>query len=121
VNHFDKEAKVVAVRVAVRVKTSHRGDLQILLTGPGGYSTIIQNEEGAGARNLNIAYRDVYVDVSEEFQDLLANGRWVLRFQDRLKGDICTVQSAGVEIEAETPADVDDGGGGGSLDPGITP
>jgi hypothetical protein len=60
VNHFENESKVLAVRVAVKVKTSHRGDLQIMLTGPGGFNTIIHNEQGAGARDLVIAYRDVF-------------------------------------------------------------
>lgn len=121
VNHFENESTVTAVRVAVKVKTSHRGDLQIMLTGPGGFNTIVHNEQGAGARDLIIAYRDVFTDVSEDFEGIPVNGRWALRFQDRLKGDICTIESAVLELEAETPSDEDGGGIDGGLPPGTDP
>jgi subtilisin-like proprotein convertase family protein len=126
VTGFDNESTVTAVRVAVKIKTSHRGDMQIMLTGPGGFNAIIHNEQGAGARDLIIGYKEVYEDLSEEFADISANGRWALRFQDRLKGDICTVESAVLELEADTP-DAEEGGldpgdlDPGGLDPGTNP
>lgn len=100
VSGFGKEATVKKVRVAVEVDTTHRGDLFIVLTAPGGYEAIIHNEQGAGAKDLVIDY----VNVGKKFEDILAEGKWVMRFQDRLKGDICTVRSVVLEVEAELPA-----------------
>jgi hypothetical protein len=100
VSGFGTDATVKSVRLAIKVKTTHRGDLQVLLSGPGGYQTIVHNEQGAGATDLVINYRDF----SEEFLDIPVDGRWTVRFQDRLKGDIATVQSVVLEIEAEAAA-----------------
>jgi subtilisin-like proprotein convertase family protein len=97
VDGFELDATVLSVKVSVKVKTSHRGDLQIILSGPGGYEAIVHNEQGGAKRNLLIQSKNV----SEPFLDIPAEGRWSVRFQDRLKGDICTVQSVTLEIEAE--------------------
>lgn len=94
VGGFEKDAKVASVKISVNVRTAHRGDLQILLTGPGGYEALIHNEEGADGRNLVISG----MDVSEQFSGIEPTGRWFVRFQDRLKGDICTVQSVMLEV-----------------------
>ena len=105
VDGFPMDAEVTSVKISLNVKTAHRGDLQILLTGPGGYSTIIHNEQGASRKNLIIQNRNV----SEDFLDIPVKGRWMVRFQDRLKGDISTVRSVSLEIasnggsEAPTP------------------
>lgn len=87
-------AKVDSVKISVNVKTTHRGDLQIILTAPGGAQALVHNEEGGGKKNLMITAKDL----SEEFTDIDAEGPWVVRFQDRLKGDICTVQSVTLEL-----------------------
>lgn len=94
VNGFGKDAEVESVKISMNVKTAHRGDLYIVLTGPGGYEALIHNEQGADGRNLVISG----MDVSERFTGIQPIGRWFIRFQDRLKGDICTVQSAMLEI-----------------------
>lgn len=105
VDGFPTDAVVTSVKISLNVKTSHRGDLQILLTAPGGYSTIIHNEQGGPRKNLVIRNRNV----SEDFLDIPVKGRWMVRFQDRLKGDISTVRSVTLEIasdggsEAPTP------------------
>jgi hypothetical protein len=94
VSGFGKDEKTKSVKISLNVKTAHRGDLQIVLTAPGGYEALIHNEEGADGRNLVISR----MDVSEQFSGIEPEGRWFLRFQDRLKGDICTVQSAVLEV-----------------------
>lgn len=94
VSGFGKDEKIESVRISVNVKTAHRGDLQIVLTAPGGYEALIHNEGGADGRNLVISR----MDVSEQFSGIDPSGRWYVRFQDRLKGDICTVQSAVLEV-----------------------
>lgn len=94
VSGFEKDAKVESVKVSVKVKTTHQGDLQVLLTGPGGVQALVHNEEGGGKRNLIINSKDL----SEDFEDVDLEGRWTVRFQDRLKGDICTVESVVLEL-----------------------
>ena len=59
--------------------------------------------------------------MSDDFVDIPVNGRWALRFQDRLKGDVCIIQSAVLELEAETPEGGGSGGTGGGLDSGTAP
>lgn len=91
---FEQDSIVETVRLSLNIETKHRGDLTIILAGPGGYEALVHNEQGAGKDNLIIRDRDF----SESFTGIDPNGTWILRVQDRLKGDIATLKSFRIEI-----------------------
>ncbi len=97
VNKFDTGLVVSKVKLSLDIRTAHRGDLQIALEAPGGYQVVVHNEGGANKPNFII--KDV--DFTEAFADIEANGYWYLRVRDRLKGDICTLKSAVLEISTD--------------------
>jgi Proprotein convertase P-domain/Trypsin-like peptidase domain len=101
---FGEISKITSVRVSVEIKTSHRGDLQVILVAPGGYSTVLHNEQGADKKNLVITD----LDVTEAFTDVNPKGRWAIRVRDRLKGDVAVFKGFRLEIAAQ---EVEDGGG----------
>lgn len=94
VRAFDRFAKVGTVKLSVNIRTSHRGDLRVILSGPGGYQAVIHDGQGGKARDLIIRNRDV----SAEFQEIRPNGTWFLRVQDRTKGDTAVLESFQLEI-----------------------
>jgi subtilisin-like proprotein convertase family protein len=100
VSHFGETALVKSVRLSLDIRTKHVGDLQVILAGPGGYQTVVHNEEGAGGDNLNLTD----ADFSSGFTGIVANGEWQLRVQDRLRGDVATFKSFVLEISAEGTA-----------------
>ena len=112
VGGFDNEAKVKYLTLDVDIRTPHRGDLQVMLTSPEGVNFMVHNEKGANKKHLIIKSRDL----TKQFTDVLANGPWTLRVQDRLEGDICEVRSFRVEIgtqelyfeEPDEPKDPED-------------
>jgi hypothetical protein len=109
VTGFGEFSKVTAVRVSVEIKTKHRGDLQVMLVAPGGYSTVLHNEQGANKKNLVIVDRDV----TEDFTDINPRGRWTLQVRDRLRGDIAVFKGFRLEVAA-IPVEED---GGGEIEP----
>ncbi len=103
VHGFDDDAGVKSVKLSLTIRTKHRGDLQVLLVGPGGVSALLHNEQGADANDL--IYKDL--DVSESFAGINPDGKWAVRVRDRLKGDIAILKDYRLEISAEegiTPA-----------------
>ena len=94
---FEKDSVLTMMKLSVNFETKHRGDLTVILAGPGGYETIVHNEEGAGKDNLIIKDRDL----SEFFTGIDPNGTWILRVQDRLKGHVATLKSFRLEIAAK--------------------
>jgi len=100
VEGFELGETVKKVKLSFRIKTKHQGDLQVILSGPGGFATLIHNEQGAGKDNLILVDKDV----SEFFTDIDPKGKWILRVQDRLKGDIATLETILLEIAAEGTA-----------------
>ena len=93
---FGEHMNVKTVKLNLSIDTDHRGDLQIILVSPGGYSIILHNEEGAGKNNFVL--RDF--DVSSSFTGARAEGKWALRVRDRLKGDIAKLNSFRLEVTA---------------------
>jgi len=94
VSKFEKEAKVTKVLISLDIDTTHRGDLVVWLQGPDGSVAELALEEGGSEQDLVLVDKDV----SDSFAGIPANGRWLLRVQDRLKGDIATVNSIFLEI-----------------------
>jgi len=97
VNQFGETAQVSSVHLSLDIRTKHRGDLQVILVGPGGYQAVVHNEEGAGKDNLILTD----ADFSTNFTGITANGDWYVRVQDRLKGDIANFKSFVLEISTE--------------------
>jgi len=91
---FPKDAIVSKVLISLDIDTTHRGDLIVLLQAPDGSVAQLALEEGGTEQDLVIVDKDV----SESFAGIEPDGRWVLRVQDRLKGDIATVNSIFLEI-----------------------
>ncbi len=94
VNGFDPTTVVLNVRLSMNITTTHRGDLQVMLVSPDGVQQVVHNEEGADKDNLILNSKDY----SETFKDIVADGTWQLRVQDRLVEDIATVRSILLEI-----------------------
>lgn len=101
VGAFDVTAKAKSVKLSLRITTKHRGDLQVILTSPEGYSALVHNEGGADGNNLIINR----MDLSEAFSDALITGPWSVQVMDRLKGDIATFHSYQLELSAEGEGD----------------
>jgi subtilisin-like proprotein convertase family protein len=97
VKSFEQDSTVTAVRLSLDIRTKHRGDLTIMLASPGGIEVLVHNEEGADKDDLIIED----MDFSESFTDVDPNGTWILRVQDRLKGDACVLKSFRLEIAAD--------------------
>lgn len=97
VGGFEDTALVTAVRLSLDIRTKHRGDLQVLLEGPGGYYAVVHNEQGANRNNLIL--KDA--EFSSAFTDIVANGNWYVRVQDRLTGDVATLKSIVLEIATD--------------------
>ena len=91
---FPKGTTVTKVLISLNIDTTHRGDLIVLLQGPDGSVAELALEEGGSEQDLVLVDKDV----SDFFAGIPANGRWLLRVQDRLKGDIATVNSIFLEI-----------------------
>lgn len=96
---FEIDELVTKVRISMKVKTTHRGDILAYLEGPGGYGAYVHKEEGADADNLIIVDKNV----SKNFVDIEPTGQWTLHVADRLKGDTCTVESVILEIVSKGP------------------
>ena len=88
---------IKTVKLDLTIETKHRGDLQIYVAAPGGYTAVLQNEQGAGKNNFILTDHDL----TESFAGVEANGKWAIRVRDRLKGDIATLKSYRLEVTAE--------------------
>jgi V8-like Glu-specific endopeptidase len=110
VRGFGEGAKLTSAKLSLNIKTKHRGDLQVYVIAPGGYTALIHNEEGAGKNNLK--FRNL--DLTDAFAEIDPNGKWAVRVRDRLKGDVCTLKSYRLEIAADPADDSSDGGGTGN-------
>lgn len=97
VQTFEDRSIVTKASLSLSISTPHRGDLQVILASPSGMQALIHNEEGAGKNDLII--KDM--DLTANFAGLRADGRWVLRIQDRLKGDIAVFNNVRLEVAAE--------------------
>jgi V8-like Glu-specific endopeptidase len=97
VRGFGKQSQLTSLKFSMKIETPHRGDLQVLLVAPGGYSALLHNEEGGGKDDL--IFKDK--DLTNNFVGIEADGKWVLRVQDRLKGDRATLKSFRLEIAAQ--------------------
>ena len=102
VDKFPDESLISDVKLSLDIRTKHRGDLQIILEGPGGYQALVHNEEGAGKNNLVFKGKDF----TSAFTGIDPNGYWYLRIQDRLKGDVSTFKSARLEISVDGGTEV---------------
>jgi len=100
VRGFGEGTALTSVKLDLAIKTNHQGDLQVYVVAPGGYSMVLQNEEGAGENDL--IFKNL--DLTEAFAGIDPNGKWAVRVRDRLKGDTATLQSFRLEIAAD-PAD----------------
>ncbi len=99
VNGFEDDSTLEKVIISLDIRTAHRGDLQVVLEGPGGLQAVLHNEQGASKNNLILKN----IDVSASFTDIDPNDTWYLRVQDRLKGDTATLKSIVLEISAAAP------------------
>ncbi|MEO7099142.1 MAG: proprotein convertase P-domain-containing protein [Luteolibacter sp.] len=100
VGGFEVDDKVQELRLTFKITTHHRGDLQVVLAGPGGFEVLVHNEQGAGKDNLVLKN----ADFSSFFAGIDPTGKWSLRVQDRLKGDIATVEFVQLEISVDGTA-----------------
>ena len=94
VDEFPEFSTLKSLKLSLDIRTAHRGDLQVVLEGPGGVQVAVHNEQGAGRNNLTIKSRDF----TEAFASIDPNGQWYLRVQDRLVGDVATLKSILLEI-----------------------
>jgi hypothetical protein len=98
VGAFENEAVIKTLKLDLDIRTNHQGDLQVSLTSPDGINVTIHNEGGANTKNLIFKS----MDLSDSFSGAVANGPWILRVQDRLKGDISELRSFRLEIGVST-------------------
>ena len=91
---YPVDAKVTKLLLNLDISTTHVGDLVVVLQSPDGIQSVLHDSEGAGAHDL------VFTDkvLSSEFGGAVANGKWQLKVQDRLKGDLATVNSFKLEV-----------------------
>ncbi|MES2661259.1 MAG: proprotein convertase P-domain-containing protein [Verrucomicrobiota bacterium] len=97
VRGFGDDMVIKSVKLNLTIETAHRGDLQVYVAAPGGYTALLHNEQGAGKDNL--VFRNL--DLTSAFAGVEATGKWAVRVRDRLKGDIATLKSYRLEVTAE--------------------
>lgn len=97
VDEFPELSTLKSVKLSLDISTAHRGDLQVVLEGPGGVQMLVHNEQGADSNNLIIKN----LDLTEAFTGIDPNGKWFLRMQDRLVGDVATLKSILLEIAVD--------------------
>ena len=92
--NYPVAAKVSKLILNLDISTTHVGDLVVWLQSPDGVVSVLHDSEGAGDDNLIFTDKDL----SSEFVGAAANGKWQLKVQDRLKGDLATVNSFKLEV-----------------------
>jgi subtilisin-like proprotein convertase family protein len=97
VDEFPEFSKLKSLKLSIDIRTAHRGDLQVALEGPGGVQVAVHNEQGAGKSDLIIKNRDF----TAAFAGIDPNGKWYLRVQDRLVGDVAKLKSILLEIAVD--------------------
>ncbi len=97
VDEFPEFSTLKSVKLSLDIRTAHRGDLQVVLEGPGGVQVLVHNEQGADSNNLIIKNQDF----TEAFMGIDPNGKWFLRVQDRLVGDVAKLKSILLEIAVD--------------------
>jgi len=108
VSRFEEGTKVSKVHLTLDISTAHQGDLVVILQGPGGSGVLVHNEEGGSTHDLVLDDEDF----TDAFEDVYPNGPWMVRVQDRLKGDIATVNKIVLEIGAGKAESTGGGTGG---------
>jgi hypothetical protein len=102
VGRFEDTDKLKLVKLSFEIETNHQGDLFIILQGPGGIQALVHNEQGGGTHDLVLTQKDF----SLKFSGIRPNGNWMLRVQDRLRGDVATVKNILLELSADGKAPV---------------
>lgn len=93
-------ARVIGVRVAVRIQHTYRGDLRVTLQSPSGQSVVLHDQTGGSANNLSFDRR------LQDFNGEAAAGDWVLNVSDNERRDTGRLIAWGIRVEDE-PAPTD--------------
>ena len=91
---YSDYAKVSKLILNLNISTTHVGDLVVWLQSPDGSVSVLHDSEGAGAHDLIFTDKDL----TSAFSGAVPNGKWQLKVQDRLKGDLATVNSFKLEV-----------------------
>lgn len=104
---FGRGTTLTKAKLSMTIKTPHRGDLFVMLSSPDGTNVLLHEEEGTNNKDLIYNSRDV----TKNFAGIDPYGSWVLRVQDRPKGDRCVLKSFRLELQVEEQEDEGNDGG----------
>ncbi|HVR43131.1 MAG TPA: proprotein convertase P-domain-containing protein [Thermoanaerobaculia bacterium] len=100
---IDRDGRIEELRVRVRIRHPHRGELRIQLTGPNGRTILLQRAGADSGADIDTVY-GLDVDPHEPlstFYGADARGEWTLTVIDTLARDEGELVSWGLEIRFE--------------------
>lgn len=77
-------SSLVNASVSLNISHTYRGDLEVMLTSPGGRSIMLSSREGGSADNIVISG----MNISSSYAGTNPNGTWKLSVRDRARGDV---------------------------------
>lgn len=93
------EKSVKDLRVTVDIEHTWVGDLTLRVTSPSGDKAILQDQVGAGQRNLKRTYDAISAPELADLIGTAARGRWRLEVRDNSRRDTGEIISFGVELD----------------------
>lgn len=97
--HFDDEASINSIKVAVDITHTYRGDLRVTLYAPSGKFVVLHKRTGYGTDNLKAEFDFSSMPELRGFVGDDMQGDWTLHVQDLAKVDTGRLNSWQLEIE----------------------
>jgi M6 family metalloprotease-like protein len=98
---------VAQIKVNVDIQHTYIGDLRVVLTSPGGRSTVLHPQLGGSADNLIATYNSAVPGVLSAMVGQSMKGNWILNVSDRVRADVGKLRGWGIELRsgpAQAPA-----------------
>ncbi|NHN38732.1 M6 family metalloprotease domain-containing protein [Pseudomaricurvus alcaniphilus] len=88
-----------AIKVALDIEHTYRGDLRVELINPQGQRALLHNRSGRGEDHLKVTYDAASSEALAPLIGKPINGDWTLRVSDLAGSDVGTLNSWSLELE----------------------
>ena len=92
------------ISVSVDITHTYIGDLQVVLTSPGGTETILHDKTGGSSNDIQTTYSSASHDGLASLAGSMISGDWTLSVGDYAGGDIGTLNSWNLTLNYTAPA-----------------
>lgn len=96
---ISQSGKIARLAVSVDIEHTYIGDLQVILTSPGGATAILHNRGGGGTDNLVKSYKSENTPSLASFIGQQAQGNWTLKVVDLSRLDLGTLRKWSLELK----------------------